>query len=132
MPSQIRLLLAEDEPLTSLATRAALEAGGFSVVVATTGAEAVAILEKSIGELAGVITNVHLGEGPSGCDIATRARQLNHRIAIVYASAHSRRGWAAHRVPNSVVIRKPYAKAQVVTAIAMLLMKSAMNSAVSP
>ena len=121
LADQVLVLLAEDEPLVSLAAQDALEAGGFAVLTAVNGKAALAIVEDRFEELAGLITDIRLGGGPSGWEIAVRARELNPEIAVVYATADSGHEWSARGVPKSVVVQKPYASAQLVTAISTLL-----------
>ncbi len=53
MATQVLLLLAEDEPLVSMATQDALEAGGFAVVSAASGEEAMALIESQANEWRG-------------------------------------------------------------------------------
>lgn len=101
-----------------------MEAGGFSIVTADSGSTAMSIVEARSEELAGLITDIRLGQGPSGWELATRARELNPEIAVVYATADSAHEWSAHGVPNSVVVQKPYAAAQLVTAISTLLIEA--------
>jgi hypothetical protein len=67
-----------------------------------------------------VLTDMRLGHGPSGWDVARRSRESVPTMPVVYVSGDSAGGWAA-RHPNSVMISKPYAFAQVVTAIPTLL-----------
>lgn len=117
MAPQVLLLLAEDEPLVAMSTQDALEAGGFAVVSAASGSHALVILEERWEELAGLVTDIRLGEGPGGWELATRARELRPDIAVVYATGDSAHDWPAHGVPRSAVVQKPYASAQLVTAI---------------
>lgn len=112
-----------------LSSQDALEAGGFSVVTADCGEAALAVAESRFAELAGVITDIRLGEGPNGWDIAFRARELKPDLCIVYATADSAHEWSFRGVPKSVVVQKPYASAQLVTAISMLLKEADTNSA---
>lgn len=127
MSDHMILLLAEDEALIALSTQDALAAGGYSVVVAASGSEALTIVEGRAQELAGLITDIRLGEGPSGWEVAKRARELKPDLAVVYATADSAHEWPALGVPKSVVIQKPYAAAQVVTAISTLLTEAQTN-----
>ena len=127
MSNEILLLLAEDEPLVLLSTQDALEGGGFTVVTAVNGTEAVALVERRIEDFAGIITDIRLGEGPSGWEVATRARELKPDIAVVYATADSAHEWSAHGVPKSVMVQKPYAAAQIITAISTLLTQADTN-----
>ena len=87
------------------------------------------IVEGRFAELAGLITDFRLADGPSGWELAMRARELKPEIAIVYATGDSAHEWSAHGVPKSVVVQKPYASAQIVTAISTLLTQSDTNGA---
>ena len=128
MSSTVLLLLVEDEPLIALSTQEALEAGGFTLLLADDGGEAIRLLESQSRELAGLITDNRLGVGPSGWDVARRARELKSGMPVVYTSGDSAHEWTAQGVPNSVMIQKPYASAQLLTAIAILLTEDGVSS----
>jgi len=115
------VLLVEDEPLVLLAAQDALQAGGYTVLPLTTGAEALSALDERKGELAGLVTDVRLGAGPNGWDVAKHARELQADMSIVYTTGDSAADWPVQGVPNSVVVQKPYAPAQLITAISTLL-----------
>ena len=57
----------------------------------------------------------------TGWDVARRARELTGDIPIVYMSGASGHEWTSHGVPNSVLIAKPFAIGQIVTAVSQLL-----------
>jgi len=115
------VLLVEDEPLVLLVAQDALEAGGYAVLPAQLSSEALNIIDSRIGELAGLVTDIRLPDGPDGWEIARRARELRSDLPIVYATADSAADWSAKGVPNSVVVQKPYAGAQLLTAISTLM-----------
>jgi len=121
MTSSITILLAEDEPLVSLATSAALEGAGFAVLKAYNGDQAIAMLDRHGREVQGLITDVRLGAGPSGWEVARHARELNSALPIVYISGDCGADWPVEGVPCSAVVAKPFAEVQVITAIATLL-----------
>jgi CheY-like chemotaxis protein len=98
----------------------ALEAGGYTVIPTQVAQEALAVLEERIEELSGLITDIRL-PGASGWDIARHARELKADIPVVYTTGDSAAEWPAQGVPNSVVVQKPYAGAQLLTAISTLL-----------
>lgn len=50
-----------------------------------------------------------------------RAAIYGVEIPIVYMSGASGHGWTSHGVPNSVLIAKPFAIGQIVTAVSQLL-----------
>lgn len=121
MDTDILVLLVEDEALIMLATQDALEAGGYSVVTAASGLEAAEVLERRIEEISGLITDIRVGPGPDGWALARQARVLKPELPVVYTSGDSAHEWTASGVPKSVMIQKPYASAQTLTAISGLL-----------
>lgn len=121
MTDQVLLLLADDELLVRLVMQETLEEGGFAVLQAVNGSTAMATLEKRHGEIAAVITDIRLGNGPDGWALAHRARELNASVAVVYVTGDSAADWPANGVPKSVVLQKPFAGAQLLTAVASLL-----------
>jgi CheY-like chemotaxis protein len=99
----------------------ALEAGGYTIIEAANGEEALAAIGNDGDALAGIITDIRLGSGPDGWDVARHARERTPDIPIVYTSGDSAHEWPVQGVPNSVMVQKPYAAAQLVTAISTLL-----------
>ena|SRR5947209_3415918 len=114
-------LLVEDEPLVLLVAQDALEAGGYTVVPVQLSSEATGVLDSRISELSGLVTDIRLPGGHDGWEIARHARELRSDLPIVYTSADSAVDWPVKGVPKSVVIQKPYAGAQLLTAISTLM-----------
>lgn len=102
----------------------ALEEAGFSVLVADGGDQALAVLASEFQSLNGLITDVNLGKGADGWDVARTARELVVGLPVVYVSAASEHEWTSRGVPNSLMISKPFVSAQVVVAISSLLVVS--------
>jgi DNA-binding response OmpR family regulator len=116
------ILLVEDEMLIRELARTALEEAGFALLMAKEGDEAIVILEGEKGAtIRGVITDVNLGSTADGWDVARRARELHPEIPVVYITGDSANEWSANGVPNSILIPKPFAPAQIVTAVSQLL-----------
>lgn len=80
-----------------------------------------AVVEQNQPELSGVITDIRLGSGPDGWEVARRAREINRHIPIIYMSGDSAHEHASKGVPQSLMLQKPFAPAQLVTAISSLL-----------
>ena len=120
MPEPI-ILLVEDEPLVLLVAQDALEAGGFTVIPVQLASEAVSVLDSKSAELSGLVTDIRLPGGSDGWEIARHARELRADLPVVYTTADSAFEWPVHGVPNSVVVQKPYAGAQLLTAISTLM-----------
>jgi CheY-like chemotaxis protein len=115
------VLLVEDEPLILLVAQDALEAGGYTVLPAQLAHEALSFLDERAAELSGLVTDVRLPGGPDGWEIARRARELRPDLPIVYTTGDSAGEWPAQGVPKSVVVQKPYAGAQLLTALSTLV-----------
>ena len=122
MKNAILILVAEDEQTIRELLNVALGDDGYEVVLAQSGEEAVALLDKH-KDVRGVITDVRLAgkRKLSGWDVARHAREINPDVAVVYMSGDSAVDWTAQGVPKSVMIVKPFAMSQVSTALAGLL-----------
>jgi DNA-binding response OmpR family regulator len=114
-----RILVVDDETLILLETETVLRDAGFGVATAASGQSASAEFEK--GQISGLVTDVNLGRGPTGWDVARRAREIKPDLPVVYVSGEHGAEWASQGVPNSIMIAKPYAPARLVTAISSLL-----------
>jgi len=120
----VLILFVDDEELIFEVAKEALEEGGFTVRPAHTAEAAMAALEKGPNELSGLITDINLGSTTTGWLIARRARELRPDLPVVYTSGYAATEWPAEGVPHSIVLSKPYAPAQVVTAISTLINKA--------
>jgi DNA-binding response OmpR family regulator len=115
------LLLVEDENLIALALQDELTTAGYEVVIAHDGECALDELRSDAARFRAIVTDVRLGAGPDGWAVAHTARELSSSIAVVYMSGDSAVGWAANGVPQSVMLAKPFATAQLVAAISTLI-----------
>ncbi|WP_262408401.1 response regulator [Sphingomonas sp. JC676] len=122
------LLLVEDEPLVAEVAQAALTEGGYEVQWAASGAEAMAMLVERADAVVGLVTDIRLGSGIDGWEIARTAREMKAEIAVVYMTGDSAADWAAMGVPKSTLIQKPFAVAQIVTAISALLNRAGQSA----
>lgn len=122
MQNQVLLILVvEDEAHLQDIVTDALEEGGYQAIVSSSGEDAVKVLEADVDKYRAILTDVHLAGELTGWDVAKRARELNGDIPVVYMTGAAADQWASHGVPNSVLLQKPFAPAQVVTAISQLL-----------
>ena len=118
------LLYVEDELIIQHDVAAGLEEAGFKLVVADNGEAALRLLTAHGAELRGLITDVNLGKGPDGWDVARAARRGLAGLPVIYVSAASQHEWTVEGVPGSSMIAKPFACAQPVVAISSLLVVS--------
>jgi CheY-like chemotaxis protein len=118
----LAVIVAEDEGTLQALLQAALEEAGFSVAISASASEALQMLERPDANHVALVTDIHLGDaGVTGWDVARRARELNPSLPVVYMTGAAASDWPANGVPNSILITKPFAPAQVVTAISQLL-----------
>ena len=120
----IVLLVEDDEPLQDI-VHDALEEGGFDLVRTASGEEALMLLASGVVNYSALVTDINLRGATSGWSIARRAREIEPGLAVVYITGAAADQWPAQGVPNSILIQKPFAPAQLVTALAQLLNKSA-------
>ena len=121
MTDSILILLVEDEALIRINLQEELDEAGFVLVVAGNGGQALAELDADATRFRGVLTDIRLGSGPNGWEVARRARELVPGVPTVYMSGDSAHEWDAQGVPNSVMVAKPFVAAQIITAISNLL-----------
>ena len=114
------ILVADDEIAITDIVQDALKDGGFDVRICQSGHEAMKTIEDLGDGLAAVVTDIRIGSGPDGWAIARRARELHAELAI-YMSGDSAADHTSQGVPGSVMIQKPFALAQIVTAVASRL-----------
>jgi DNA-binding response OmpR family regulator len=113
--------LVEDEPIILTVIETELSEAGFEVVAHSRSADALADLERDIGKFGALVTDIDLGPLPDGWQLARRARELSPNIVIVYASGRRVIDWPHEGVPDSVMLQKPFAAAQLITALATKL-----------
>jgi DNA-binding response OmpR family regulator len=114
------LLYVEDEALIAMVIIMALEEAGFGVHHILDGRSAMAKLEQDVGTYRALVTDVRLPQ-VDGWAIAQRARELNPALPVIYVSGDSASDWGAKGVPNSIMVQKPFANAQLVAAVTTLL-----------
>ncbi len=114
------ILVVEDDVLIRMSLVEALQAGGFTIEESGDGAAAIAQIDDT-ADLQGLITDIRLGSGPNGWEVAHHARRKFPNLAVVYVTGDSLADWTSEGVPNSLILQKPYADAQLMTAISSLL-----------
>ena len=115
------VLVVEDEFLIHELIVPALEEAGYRSVTTTEGNEAVVLLKNQEHTIRALVTDVHLGEGINGWDVARRAREIYQDIPVVYMTGRGAHEWTAQGVPNSILVAKPFAPDQIVSAVSQLL-----------
>jgi len=115
------VLVVEDDPPLQVVVEDALTDGGFEPAIAPSGEEAVTLLKGYKGKYRALVTDIKLLGRIDGWEVAKQARQIDPEFPIVYLTGAHAHQWASHGVPNSVLLTKPFAPAQLVTAVSQLL-----------
>lgn len=119
--TSVLVLIAEDEAEIRGVLEITFEEGGFDVVLVSTGEQALEALDAQGEELRAVVTDIRLGGKVSGWDVARHARELKADMPVVYMTGSEGKDWTSLGVPNSILISKPFAPSQVLTAVSQLL-----------
>jgi CheY-like chemotaxis protein len=117
---KILILIVEDEPLIQLELEAALHDGGYATDAASSGEAAITKLEAG-SEIRGLITDINLVGEITGWEVARRARELFPEMPVIYVTSRAADEWSSQGVPKSLQIAKPFAPAQIATAVSQLL-----------
>ncbi len=116
------IMVIEDDQLIQSVVEEALKEGGFEIAIASSGENAVKLLDASDGKYRALVTDVNLGRDKmDGWEAAHRAREIDPTFPVVYMSGDSSDDWGSKGVPNSIMLEKPFAPAQLVTAVSQLL-----------
>ena len=105
-------LVVEDEGVLRLLIVEELQEAGYMVLEASTGETAVDISHRNIIDL--LVTDIELGDGLNGWDVADKLRSMRPQLAVVYASGNSPDN--SRRVANAVFFSKPYDAVEVARA----------------
>jgi CheY-like chemotaxis protein len=122
------VLVTEDEQIVQNVVEEALAEAGYETATATTGEEAVDLLKADHTRYRALVTDIHLGGKLDGWAVARAAREINANLPVVYMTGAAADEWASRGVPNSVLLNKPFAPAQLVTAVSQLLNAVAPNT----
>ena len=117
----VTVLVVEDDQLIQAMIEEALADGGFASSLTASGEEAIALLKSDKFQFRAVATDINLVGRLDGWDVARAARETDPTVPVIYMTGTHGEEWASKGVPNSVLLAKPFAPAQLVTAISQLL-----------
>ena len=121
MDNEVTILVVEDDQLIQALVQEALSDGGFESSITASGEEAISLLRSNTSRYRAVVTDINLTGRLDGWEIARAARETDPTMPVIYMTGTHGEEWASKGVPNSVMLTKPFAPAQLVTAIANLL-----------
>lgn len=109
-----RVLVVEDDLLIGALAAEALEDAGFAVLTAASAEEAEVILGQEAVDV--LFTDIDLG-GRDGCDLASRALEVQPWLSVVFASGRSRRCHGSRVPAESPFLPKPYRLSDMISQI---------------
>jgi DNA-binding response OmpR family regulator len=120
MDESLSVLVVDDDVSIQNVVGDILSDGGFEPKAVSTAEEAIALLNAQ--RFRAVIIDISFGKDRvKGWSVARRARAFNPALPIIYVTGGNTDEWAVHGVPNSILITKPFAAAQLLTAVSQLL-----------
>jgi CheY-like chemotaxis protein len=121
MPKVAALLLVDDEALILEMVEEALLEAGFEVTCARDADEALRLFRAPAAEFCAIVTDVNLGPGLTGWDIARLLRRDVADIPVIYTTGGSAHEYPANAVSGSLLVSKPCASRMIVQAVASLV-----------
>ena len=109
------ILVVEDDEQIQTVVEDALTEGGFEPAIAPSGEEAVTLLRGNKGSYRALVADIGLRGRMDGWEVARHARELDPEFPIVYMTGIRKDEWGSRGVPNSILMTKPFAPAQLVT-----------------
>ena len=121
MPELPLILVVKDEyPLQGVVEEALID-GGFETDILSSGEEALTLFRGRVKNYRALVTDVSLKGSISGWEVARQVREIDPGCPVIYMTGAAADEWASQGVPNSILLQKPFAPAQLVTAVSNLL-----------
>jgi len=120
LTESLTILVAEDYQIQEMLEEALTEAG-FRPQILSSAEEAATLLKSGIHEFRALVSDVNLKGRTSGWDLARLVRERDPVFPVIYMTGAAAHEWAKLGVPNSILLTKPFAPAQLVTTISQLL-----------
>ena len=132
MDDVIKVLIIEDDQLIQAMVEEAVSEGGFEATVTASGEEAIRLLHENKSQYRAIVTDINLTGRFDGWEVGRTARETDPTMPVIYMTGTNGEEWASKGVPNSVLLKKPFAPAQLVTALSNLLNAASPPAASSP
>jgi CheY-like chemotaxis protein len=123
VPAGLRVLLVEDDSEVRAVVAGFLEALRCEVTLATSGEQALERLADSAEAFDMLLTDIALGAGMRGTELAAQAQRRAPALAILLMSGFSAELLEADREspPTWELLRKPFSRAELAEALARLM-----------
>jgi CheY-like chemotaxis protein len=111
------VLVVEDEVILRIQAAICFHEAGFTVIESGSGEEAIALIAGKPIDI--VFTDINLGGGATGWDVADNCRTHHANVPVLYTSGSPID--SGRSVPGSQFLAKPYRPHDILTAVSALL-----------
>jgi PAS domain S-box-containing protein len=121
VPGGLNVMVVEDEPEVLRVVQAFLSGWGCEVTPCSSAEQALALLQLPATQADLLISDVVLGPGMRGTELATRARALRPELALLLMSGYSSELLDSEKAPTDAspeLLRKPFTRDDLAGAIA--------------
>ena len=116
------ILIVEDEDLILDIMAETLTDAGYDVMTASTGPQAVALIEAGKTKFSALFSDFHLPGGLTGLDVATAIRRRFPALPVILATGRPdvlEKSWRPGE--NYVLLQKPYGPSQMLRELGRLV-----------
>jgi DNA-binding response OmpR family regulator len=117
----VPILVVEDDHDIQGVIEETLSEAGFEPTITASGEEAMTLLQGNEGQHRALVIDVTLIGKLDGWQVAKKAREIDPEFPVIYMTGSNAHEWGANGVPNSILLNKPFAPAQLITALSQLL-----------
>ena len=114
---QKAVLLVEDDERILHLLEDALDDTGFRVLAARDGESASQAIDELHGTIAVLVTDVNLGTGICGLEVARRARASNPDLEVIFITGEVGVQATSEAAPRSQFLQKPFRPDRLVEAV---------------
>ena len=111
-----RVLFVEDDRISSFDSCEFLRDYSFDVAEASSATEAFAVIDQH-APLTALVTDINLGGGADGFEVARHAREAYPRLPVVFVSGSAGDRHQSEGVEGSKFIGKPFHPHQIIMAL---------------
>jgi CheY-like chemotaxis protein len=121
MAERAEVLVVDDEPIIAAMMANLLEEEGYRVTCLTSGAEAVDCIAAGVASFDALVTDVDLGTGISGYELAELLHASQASIATIFMTGDTAERVRRRAPDAAVVLEKPFRPTQLTEALQQLL-----------
>ena len=114
--SNLRILFVEDNRMSSLISCSVLREVGYEVVEAYCADDAAGVIDRR-EPIAALVTDINLGPGDDGFEVARRARRAYPGLPVVFVSATEAARFETEGVEHAEFVAKPFHPQRIMEAL---------------